>query len=182
MPYELLNAIEQHLASSDTSLDNGDDWGLVQKWLLVAAQKDGRGGDITRSKSHIAFRTDALLSNNELIHRWITEILDATLGRCPETAHMTAGIQGNMTVVQNTMSGIIATEVGPGLGVTMQNAAKIGPTHARGNNGNEEAKPYTQDQVYLMKMWRLFKTSKTPNYDHLCRSIKGVMIRWANKQ
>ncbi len=143
----------------------------------MAAQKDGRGGDITRSKSHVAFRTDALLSNNELIHRWITEILDATLGRCPETANMTAGIQGNTTVVQNTMSGIIATEVGPGLGVAMQNAAKIGPTHARGNNGNEEAKPYTQDQVatllgfhgamnvkYLMKMWRLFKMLKLQTF------------------
>ena len=33
-----------------------------------------------------------------------------------------------------------------------------------------------------MKMWRLFKTSKTPNYDHLCRAIKGEMIRWANRQ
>ena len=31
MPHELLAAIKQHLASDDTSLDNGDDWGLVQK-------------------------------------------------------------------------------------------------------------------------------------------------------
>jgi hypothetical protein len=44
MSHELLNAIKQHLASPDTSLDNRDDWGLVQKWLLVAAQKDGSGG------------------------------------------------------------------------------------------------------------------------------------------
>ncbi len=44
MPQELLNTIKQHLASPDTSLDNGDDWGLVQKWLLMAAQKDGGGG------------------------------------------------------------------------------------------------------------------------------------------
>ena len=36
--------------------------------------------------------------------------------------------------------------------------------------------------IYLMKMWRLFKTSKTPNYDHLRRTIKGEMIRWADKQ
>jgi hypothetical protein len=99
-----------------------------------------------------------------------------------------------MSVVQN-MSGIIATEVGCGLGVAMQNATKSGPPHAGGTNSSEEAKPYTQDQVatllgfhgamnvkYLMKMWRLFKTSKTPNYDHLRRSIKGEMIRWADKQ
>jgi hypothetical protein len=77
----------------------------------------------------------------------------------------------------------------------MQNVAKSGPTHAGGTTGSEDAKPYTQDQVatllgfhgamnvkYLMKMWRLFKTSKTPNYDHLRRSIKGEMIRWADKQ
>ncbi len=68
MPHELLNAIEQHLASPDTSLDNGDDWGLVQQWLLVAAQKDGRGGDISKSKSHLTFRTDTLLSNDDLLH------------------------------------------------------------------------------------------------------------------
>jgi hypothetical protein len=44
MPHEFLNAIEHHLASPETSLDNGDDWGLVKKWMLVAAQKDGGGG------------------------------------------------------------------------------------------------------------------------------------------
>ena len=34
-----------------------------------------------------------------------------------------------------------------------------------------------------MKMWRLlFKTTKTPNYDHLRRSIKDEMLLWANKQ
>jgi hypothetical protein len=147
MPHKLLNAIEQHLASPDTSLNNGDDWGLVQKWLLVAAQKDGGGGDISKSKSHLAFCTDTLLSNDDLIHWWITEKLDATLGRHPETASTMVGIQGNMSVVQN-MSGIIATEVGRGLGVAMQNAAKSGPPHAGGtNSSSEEAKPYTQDQV-----------------------------------
>jgi hypothetical protein len=51
-----------------------------------------------------------------------------------------------MAVVQN-MSEIIATEVGRGLGVAMQNAAKSGPPHAGGTNCSEEAKPYTQDQV-----------------------------------
>ena len=35
---------------------------------------------------------------------------------------------------------------------------------------------------YLMKMWRLFKTSKTPNYHHLRRAIMGEMIWWADKQ
>ncbi len=30
MPHELLNTIELHLASPDTTLDNGDDWGLVK--------------------------------------------------------------------------------------------------------------------------------------------------------
>jgi len=30
MPHELLAAIEQHLASDETSLDNGDSWGLIQ--------------------------------------------------------------------------------------------------------------------------------------------------------
>jgi hypothetical protein len=145
MPHKLFNAIKQHLASPDTSLDNEDDWGLVQKWLLVVAQKNGVGGDISKSKSHLV-HTDALLSNNDLIHRWITEKLNATLGRRPGTGSTTVGIQGNMAVVQN-MSGIIATEEGRGLGVAMQNAAKSGPTHAGGTNSSEEAKPYTQDQA-----------------------------------
>jgi hypothetical protein len=194
MPHEFLNALEHHLASPETSLDNGDDWGLVTKWMLVAAQKDGGGGDTAKSKSLVTFRTDALLSNDDLIHRWIADKLDSTLGRRPDLTSTTVGIQGNMAAVQN-MSGIIATEVGRGLGVAMQNAAISGKQQAGGTTGSDEAKPYTQDQVatllgfhgaknvkYLMKMWRLFKTTKTPNYDHLRRALKGEMLRWADKQ
>ncbi len=33
-----------------------------------------------------------------------------------------------------------------------------------------------------MKVWHLFKVSKTPNYDHLCCAIKAEMIRWANRE
>jgi hypothetical protein len=136
----------------------------VQKWLLVAAQKDGGGGDTAKSKSYVEFRTDTLLSNDNLIHRWIADKLDSPLGRCPEPTSTTVGIQGNMAVVQN-MSGIITTEVGRGLGVAMQNAAISGKQQAGGTTGSEEAKPYNQDQVatllgfhgaqnvkYLMKM------------------------------
>jgi hypothetical protein len=91
MLHELLNAVEQHLASPATSLDNGDNWGLVQKWLLVAAQKDGSGGDPAKSKSFIAFHMDALLSNN-VIHGWMTESLDAALGRHQENVSTKVGI------------------------------------------------------------------------------------------
>ncbi len=106
----------------------------------------------------------------------------------------TVGIQGNMAVVQN-MSGIIATEVGRGLGVAMQNATKVGPAQAGGMGAIKDAKPYTQDHIatllgfhgamnvrYLTKVWHLFKSSKVPNYDHLCRAIKGEMLKWANWQ
>jgi hypothetical protein len=114
MPHELLAAVEWHMASPDTSLNNGDNWGLVQKWLLVAAQRDDGNGDPTKRKLFIAFQTDALvLSNDALIHRWINDWLNATLGRRPDLTSPSTmvGIQGNMAVVQN-MSGIIATEVG----------------------------------------------------------------------
>jgi hypothetical protein len=50
MPHELLDALETHLSSPETSLDNRDDWGLVQKWLLVAAQLDGGNGDMTKTR------------------------------------------------------------------------------------------------------------------------------------
>jgi hypothetical protein len=43
MPHELLNAIEQHLESSDTSLDNGDDWGLVKNGYLWQHRKTAEG-------------------------------------------------------------------------------------------------------------------------------------------
>jgi len=85
--------------------------------------------------------------------------------------------------------------VGRSLGVATQNAAITGKQQARGTIGNEESKPYTQDQVatllgfhgakhvkFLMKMWHLFKTTKTLNYDHLCRSIKHKMLHWADKK
>ena len=89
MPHEFLNAVEHHLASPDTSLNNGDDWGVVQKWLIVAAQKDGGRGGTAKSESHVAFCTDALLSNDNLIHHWIADKLDSTLGRCPEPTSTT---------------------------------------------------------------------------------------------
>jgi hypothetical protein len=38
------------------------------------------------------------------------------------------------------------------------------------------------NMMYLLKMWRLFKMAKTPNYDHLRWAIKGKMIRWADRQ
>jgi hypothetical protein len=81
MPHELLAAIEQHLSSLATALDNGDEWGLVQRWLLVAAQRDDGGGDPTKRQAHIGFTTGSLLSNDALIHRWTNNQLDATLGR-----------------------------------------------------------------------------------------------------
>jgi hypothetical protein len=196
MPHKLLAALKQHLSSPDTALDNGDEWGLVQQWLLVAAQRDNGGGDPTKRQSHITFNTGSLLSNNALMHWWTNNQLDATLGRRtnPNRLGTTVGIQGNMAIVQN-MSGIITTEVGKGLGFAMQNANKVGPAQSGRSGASNETKPYTEDQVatllgfqgamnvsYLTKVWRLFKTSKAPNYDHLRRAIKSKMLRCADWQ
>jgi hypothetical protein len=92
MPHKLLNAIENHLSSQDTELDNGDEWGLVKKWLLVASQKDGGGGNPTKSKSHIAFNTDPLITNDDLIDRWISDRIDATLGPRPDVSPQTTSM------------------------------------------------------------------------------------------
>jgi hypothetical protein len=163
---------------------------------MVAAQQDDSRGDAAKQKSPIAFRIDALLSNDALIIRWINDRLDASLGRCPDPANPSTmvSIQGNMAVVQN-MSGIIATEVGRGLRVAMQNATKAGQTQAGGMSSTDNAKPYTQDQIatllrfhgamnvrYLSKIWRLFKSVKTPNYDYLRHALTGEMLRRANWQ
>jgi len=55
MPHELLAEIKIHLASTETDLDNGDEWGLVKRWLMVAAQTDGGQEGTAKPKSHIAF-------------------------------------------------------------------------------------------------------------------------------
>ena len=73
MPHELLAALEQHLSSPATTLGNGDEWGLVQRRLLVAAQRDDGGGNPTKRQLHIAFNTGFLLSNDALIHRWTND-------------------------------------------------------------------------------------------------------------
>ncbi len=90
----------------------------------------------------------SVLVQHGLIHRWITDKLDSTLGRHPESISTTVGIQGNMVVVQN-MSGIIATEVGRGLGVAMQNAAISGKQQAGSTIGSEEARLVAFKQVPL---------------------------------
>jgi hypothetical protein len=33
-----------------------------------------------------------------------------------------------------------------------------------------------------MKVWPLFKVSKTPNYDHLHRALKAEMIKWSDRE
>ena len=142
MPHELLTAIEAHLASPGTTLGNGDEWGLIKKWLLVAAQMDGNP---TKSKSHIAFATDAILTNDEHIHQWFNERIDATLGRRPEatTTSTPGGMQENMVAV----SGMIAAEVGKGMGKAMQRATRSNPTPASISGSSDDAKPYTQDHI-----------------------------------
>jgi len=101
MPHELLAALEQHLSSPATALGNGDKWGLVQRWLLVAAQRDDGGGNPTKRQSHIAFNTGSLLSNDALMHRWTNDRLEATLGKRTNLnrSGTTVGIQGNMAIV-----------------------------------------------------------------------------------
>jgi hypothetical protein len=165
---------------------------LVQKWLLVAAHKDGGSGNPNKSTSHIAVQVDALLSNDTLIHCWISDRLNATLGRHPEpmVANTMVGLQGNMAAIQN-----MATEMGCGLEAAMQKNSKTGPSQLGGTGVSKDAKLYTQDEMatllgfhgawnvrYLMKAWRLFKVSKMPNYDHLCRALKMEMIKWSKRE
>ena len=99
------------------------DWSNNGCWWRCKGT-DG-GGDPTKRQAHITFTTGSLLSNDALIHQWTNDRLDATLGRHTNLnrSGTTVGIQGNMAIVQN-MSGIIATEVGKGLGFAMQNATK----------------------------------------------------------
>jgi hypothetical protein len=86
------------------------------------------------------------------------------------------------------MSGIIASKVSRELGAAMR-----GPQQSTATGAGDEAKAYTQDQhatllgfhgamnvQYLRKIWRLFKSAKIPNYDHLRWAIKGDMLRWAD--
>ena len=191
MPHELLTEIELHLASPETTLGNGDEWGLIKTWLQVAAQQTN--GE-TRPKSHVAFPTDAILTNDDLIHRWFAERLDATLGRRPDTtiSGMPGGIQDNMSAMSK-MTGIMAAEVGKGLGTAIQSVARSSPTQASSYGSSDDAKPYTQDHVatllgfhgagnvsYLKSIWRMFKSTKVPNYDHHRRAIKAEMLNWAD--
>lgn len=90
MPHELLADIEQHLAGPDTSLNNRDDWNLIKTWLQVAGQLD-KG---TPHKSHIAFTTEANIMSDKLIHRWMSDHIDATLGRRPEGTYSGSTLGG----------------------------------------------------------------------------------------
>ena len=186
--------MEEHIGSPDTTLD-GTEWGLIQKWFIVTAQKDGA---TPTSKSWIAFASSALLSNEELIHRWISDRMDSTLGRRPEPSSGVggSGVQGNNIAAMGNLSSVIATEVGRGLGVAMQQATQAATNTGTGRSGSssKDVKPYTQDQLatllgfhgamnvtHLKKVWRLFKSTKVPNYDYMRRAIKGEMLKWADE-
>ena len=87
-----------------------------------------------------------------------------------------------MAAVQNLL-GVIAAEVGRGLGAAIQQSSDANPTV--GGGSSKDARPYTQDQLatlqgvhghgalyvqYMKKMWRLFQSVKVPNYDHILRA------------
>jgi hypothetical protein len=59
---------------------------------------------------------------------------------------MPGGMQADMSAVSN-MTGIIAAEVGKGLGKAIQSVAKSNPTQASSYGSRDDAKPYTQDHV-----------------------------------
>jgi len=87
---------------------------------------DPTGQDGTRMELLVPRKLTLPLWAAKLYHNFNGAVMpDATLGRRidPNRLGTTVGIQGNMAIVQN-MSGIIATEVGKGLGVAMQNATK----------------------------------------------------------
>jgi hypothetical protein len=196
MRHKLRAALEVHLASPNTALDNGNNWGLVQIWLLVSTQKDGGNGNWTKSKSFIAFKTDVILTNNDRIHCWINDHLNATLGRHPDptSASTTVEIQGNMAIVEN-ISGIIANEVGQRLGVAMQNVTRAGPVHAGGAGASEDAKPCTQDQIAILlgfhraMMLGISRSCGVCSNQQRCPILttivcpsKAKMLRWADGQ
>jgi hypothetical protein len=77
----------------------------------------------------------------------------------------------------------------------MQNVTRAGPAQAGSAGASEDVKLYTQGHVttllgfhpamnveYLKKVWRLFKSTKMPNYDNLWQSIKAEMLQWADQQ
>jgi hypothetical protein len=92
------------------------------------------------------------------------------------------------------MSGIIAAEVGKGVGRAMQNVARSSPTQASSSGSGDDPKPYTQDHIatllgfhrartvrWLQPIWRVVKITKVVNYDYICRMIKIEMLQWADK-
>ena len=89
------------------------------------------------------------------------------------------------------MTGIIAADVGKGLGKAIQSVARSSPTQASSSGSSDDAKPYTKYHMatllgfhgmrnvsYLKSIWRMFKSTKVPNYDHHRRAIKAEMLHW----
>jgi hypothetical protein len=66
MPRELMADMESHLTSTETTLGNKDEWGLIKTWLQVTAQTNRGQGTQTRPKSHIAFLTDAIFTDDPI--------------------------------------------------------------------------------------------------------------------
>jgi hypothetical protein len=90
------------------------------------------------------------------------------------------------------MSGIIAAEVGKGVGRAMQSVARSSPTQASSSGSGDDAKPYTQDHIatllgfhrvsnvrWLKVIWRMVKATTVINYDYIRRIIKIDMLQWA---
>jgi hypothetical protein len=95
--------------------------------------------------------------------------------------------------IVNSMSENIATEVGQDMVLTMQQVLQGGHAQVGCMGARDDVMPHTTKQhvmllefhgamnvSYLKQVWRLFKAPKTSNYNLLHRTIRGLMIQWAD--
>jgi hypothetical protein len=117
------------------------DWSLVSKLCLMAAQKETTNGN-----SLVALAVNTVTEGDEeYLGRWLEQWLDTTMGPRPMTSTsgmINQGMIGPQDVSQ--VSALMATEVGKGVALGLQSLAPLGQESITRKGGSElDEKGYT---------------------------------------
>ncbi len=122
MPHEIHALVVTLTSEAEDASTAGQNWSLVSKWGLMAAQKETTNGN-----SLVALAVNAVMEgDDEYLGRWLEQRLDTTMGPRPMTwtsGMINRGTTGPQDVSQ--VSALMATEVGKGVALGLQSLAPL---------------------------------------------------------
>jgi hypothetical protein len=182
MPHEIHALVVTLMSEAEDVSTASQDWSLISKWCLMAAQKE-----TTNRNSLVALAVNAVTEGvDKYLGRWLEQCLDTTMGPGLMTL-MNGMINQGTTSTQDIsqVSALMATEVGKGVALGLQSLAPLRQESNTQKGGSESGgKGYTSNDIAalmgfagienrgdLPEIWKIFNTTTGKNVEAYCRHI-----------